>query len=81
MPITLSDRSPSSDRDRRERLGISADDLAARAGISTQELTSYEQARSEADANPTIGMKVADALDAFEHEISSDETDESEARD
>ena len=81
MPITLSDRSPSSDRDRRERLGISADDLAARAGISTQELTSYEQARSEADANPTIGMKVVDALDAFEREISSDETDESEARD
>ena len=67
--ITLSDHSPAMDRDRRERLGVSLDDLAARAGISAQELTSYEQAKSEADGNPTVAMKVADALDAFEAEI------------
>lgn len=68
MPIKISDRSPAADRDRRERLGISVDDLAARAGITAQELTTYEQAKSEADANPSTAMKVIDALDAFETE-------------
>ena len=68
MPIKISDRSPAADRDRRERLGISVDDLAIRAGITAQELTTYEQAKSEADANPSTAMKVIDALDAFETE-------------
>lgn len=67
--ITLTDHTPAMDRNRRERLGISADDLAARAGISPQELTSYEQAKSEADGNPTTAMKIADALDAIEAEM------------
>lgn len=79
MPIIISDRSPSSDRDRREQLGISTDDLAARAGISPQELTTYEQAKSEADGNPTIAVKVGDALDAFEQEINSNDEDGSTA--
>ena len=70
MPIKISDRSPAADRDRRERLGISVDDLAARAGITAQELTTYEQAKSEADANPATAMKVIEALDAFESEQS-----------
>jgi transcriptional regulator with XRE-family HTH domain len=65
-PIPIIDRLPGADRDRRERLGISVDDLAARAGISPQELAAHEQARSEADINPSVAMKVADALDAFE---------------
>jgi transcriptional regulator with XRE-family HTH domain len=76
MPIPISDRSPASDRDRRELLGVSVDDLAARAGISAQELTNYEQAKSEADGNPTVAMKVADALDAFEREIGNNGSDE-----
>ena len=53
MPIKISDRSPAADRDRRERLGISVDDLAIRAGITAQELTTYEQAKSEADREGT----------------------------
>ncbi len=76
MPIPISDRSPSSDRDRREQLGISIDDLAARAGISAQDLTNYEQAKSEADGNPTVAMKIADALDAFEREINDQGVEE-----
>jgi transcriptional regulator with XRE-family HTH domain len=75
MPIRISDRSPASDRDRRELLGISADDLAARAGITPQELTTYEQARTEADGNPTIAMKVSDALEAFENELQDGDDD------
>ncbi|QQR38330.1 helix-turn-helix domain-containing protein [Devosia rhizoryzae] len=69
MTINITDRSPASDRDRREQLGISVDDLAARAGISVDELTAYEHAKSESDGNPTIAMKVADALDRFERDI------------
>ena len=65
-PITLTDRTPSGDRDRRERLGISVDDLAAQAGISTQELTSYEHAKSADDVNMSIAYKIGDALDALE---------------
>ena len=76
MPMTISDRSPSSDRDRREQLGISVDDLAARAGISPQELTTYEQAKSEADGNPTVAMKVSDALDAFQRDIEDEDGSE-----
>ena len=72
-PISLTNRSPAMDRDRRERLGISADDLAARAGITPQELTTYEQAKSETDAHPTTAMKVGDALDAFEDEEEEEE--------
>lgn len=79
MPIQLSDRSPASDRDRREQLGISADDFAARAGITPQELTAYEQTKSEADGNPTIAMKVGDALDRLESEFASGDDDEAEA--
>jgi len=75
MTISITDRSPASDRDRRERLGISADDLAARAGISSQELTAYEHAKSEVDASPTVAMKVGDALDAFEREIDQADND------
>ena len=78
MRIPLTDHSPVADRDRRERLGITLDDLAARAGISPQELTSYEQAKSERDASPTVAMKVADALDAFESEV-EDGSEEPEA--
>lgn len=66
--ITITDHSPATDRDRRERLGVSVDDLAARAGITPQELTTYEQAKSEADANPALAMKIRDALDAMEQE-------------
>lgn len=69
MTINITDHSPASDRDRREYLGISAADLAARAGISVDELTAYEHAKSEGDGNPTIAMKVADALDEFERDI------------
>ena len=75
MTIKITDRSPSADRDRREQLGISADDLAARAGITAQELTSYEQAKSETDANPTVAMKVGDALDAFEQDITAEDNE------
>lgn len=71
MAIKITDRSPSADRERREQLGISADDLAARAEISAQELTSYEQAKSETDANPAVAMKIGDALDALENELKS----------
>ena len=77
-PLTLTDHSPTMDRDRRERLGITVDDLAAQAGISPQDLTTYEQAKSEADGNPTIAMKVSDALDVFESKIEGD-NDEPEA--
>ena len=69
MTINISGRSPASDREHRERLGISAGDFAARAGISDQELTTYEHSKTEADANPAIAVKVADTLDAFEREI------------
>lgn len=68
MAISITGRTPAADVDRRERLGISADDLAARAGISAQELAAYEQAKSEADANPTVAMRVGDALDELERE-------------
>jgi ribosome-binding protein aMBF1 (putative translation factor) len=64
--IRLTDRTPAGDRDRRERLGISVDDLAAQAGITPQELTTYEQAKSAEDAIPSISGKVSDALDALE---------------
>lgn len=67
-PITITDRSPATDRARRERLGIGAEDFAARAGISSTELATYEQAKSEADANSTIAMRVSAALDALEAE-------------
>lgn len=72
-PIPIVDRSPMADRERREQLGISVDDLAASAGISTQELMAHEQARSEADVNPSIAMKIADALDSFERTISEND--------
>jgi transcriptional regulator with XRE-family HTH domain len=72
MTINISDHSPASDRDCREQLGITAENLSARAGISTQELMSYEHAKSETDANPMVAMKIADALDAFEREIIED---------
>lgn len=65
-PIAITDRTPATDRDRRERLGIGAEDFAARAGISSTELATYEQAKSEADANPAIAMGVNAALDALE---------------
>lgn len=77
MTINITDRAPSADRERREQLGLSVDDLAARAGISAEELSAYEHAKSEADANPTVAMKIGDALDAFESEIS--DTDDTEA--
>lgn len=69
MPINITGRSPAADRDRRERLGISADDLAARVGISAQELAAYEHAKSEADANPAVALRVSEVLDALEGEI------------
>ncbi len=72
-PIPIVDRSPMMDRERREQLGISVDDLAARAGISTQELMAHEQAKSEADVNPSTAMKIADALDSFERTTSGDD--------
>lgn len=66
--ITITDRSPATDRARRERLGIGAEDFAVRAGISSTELATYEQAKSEAHANSTIAMRVGAALDALEAE-------------
>lgn len=72
-PLPLSDRSPAMDRDRRERLGVSLDDVAARAGITAEELTAYEHAKTEADANPSIAMKVGDALDEFERATEVDD--------
>ena len=64
--IHITDRAPASDRDRRERLGVSVDDLAAKAGISPEELVAYEQASSEEDAVLSIAFKVGDALDELE---------------
>jgi predicted transcriptional regulator len=66
--IPIIDRSPAMDRERREQLGVSVDDLAARAGVSPQELAAYEQARAEGDVNPSLAMKIADALDAVERD-------------
>ncbi len=71
-PIPIIDRSPMADRERREQLGVSVDDLAARAGISTQDLMAHEQAKREADVNPSIAMKIADALDSLERTSSDD---------
>ena len=73
MPISLSDVSPAMNRDRREQLGLTLDDLAARAGVDPQDLTAYEHAKSAADANPTVALKIGDALDAFESEIATDD--------
>ena len=70
--IAITDQSPATDRDRRERLGASVDDLAALAGITPQELTTYELAKSEADANPALAMKIRDALDAMEQQAEGD---------
>lgn len=70
-PIAITGRSPATDRARRERLGIGAEDFAARAGISSTELATYEQAQSEADANSTIAMRISAALDALEAEQNS----------
>jgi transcriptional regulator with XRE-family HTH domain len=67
-PIRLTERSPAEDRGRRERLGISVDDLAAQAGITPQELSTYEQAKSADDVNMSIAYKIGDVLDALEAE-------------
>lgn len=75
MTINITDRSPASDRDRREQLGISADDLAGRAGISVEELIAYEHAKSESDSNPTVAMKLADALDELERDMNAAKED------
>jgi hypothetical protein len=62
-PITITDRSPATDRAQRERLGIGAENFAARAGISSTELATYEQAKSEADAR--IATRISAALDVW----------------
>jgi transcriptional regulator with XRE-family HTH domain len=61
-------------RQRREQLGLSVDDLAARADVSVQALTAYEQAGGAGAADLLVEARVAKALDDAEAELDSGTT-------
>jgi transcriptional regulator with XRE-family HTH domain len=68
------DRSAADDRDRRERLGLSVDDLAAEADLNSAALVAYEQTRPGEQPDLVVGQKVREALDRLEARIAPDAT-------
>lgn len=60
--------SPAEDRNRRERLGLSVDDLAAAAEIDSASLVAYEQTNAGSEPDLVVRQKVGEALTRLEAE-------------
>lgn len=69
FPANPLERSPKGDHNRRLSLGLDADEFAATAGISVEELKHYEFADTEEIDDPEIAAKVGRALEQLEANI------------
>jgi hypothetical protein len=63
-------RSPKGDHNRRLSLGIDADEFAATAGISVDDLKHYEFADTDEISDPVIAEKVGRTLERLEAKVS-----------
>ena len=66
MPKPGESMGPKGDHNRRLALGVDADELAARAGITLKELQDYEGTWPDHEYDRTVAMKVAEVLSQLE---------------
>jgi hypothetical protein len=66
FPHDPHERSPKGDHNRRLSLGLDADEFAATAGITVDDLKHYEFADMDEISDPTIAQKVGRALERLE---------------
>ncbi len=69
FPANPHERSPKGDHNRRLSLGLEADEFAATAGISPQELKHYEFADVDEISDPLVAQKIGRALEELEANI------------
>jgi hypothetical protein len=69
FPANPLERSPKGDHNRRLSLGLDADEFAATAGVSVEELKHYEFADMEEISDPAVAEKVGRALERLEANI------------
>ena len=62
----LRDRQPKGDHNRRLSLGLDADEFAAEAGVTVDELREYEQTAPDHDFDLDIARRVGAALERLE---------------
>lgn len=69
FPNNPYERSPKGDHNRRLSLGLDADEFAATAGVSVDDLKHYEFADMEEISDPTVAQKVGMALERLESNV------------
>jgi hypothetical protein len=69
FPSNPYERSPKGDHNRRLSLGLDADEFAATAGVSVDELKHYEFADMEEISDPAVAEKVGRTLERLEATI------------
>lgn len=70
FPANPLERSPKGDHNRRLSLGLDADEFAATAGVSVEELKHYEFTERDQIDDPAIADKIGRALERLEANIS-----------
>ena len=65
-PIYPAERQPKGDQNRRLSLGLEADDFAAAAGISLDQLKAYENTGPDHDFDIEVARRVGAALERLE---------------
>lgn len=66
FPANPAERSPKGDHNRRLALAIDPDVFAAEAGITTEQLRTYEQTGPDEKFDPLIADRVGQALEMME---------------
>jgi transcriptional regulator with XRE-family HTH domain len=69
FPANPNERSPKGDHNRRLSLGLDADEFAATAGVSIDELKHYEFADTEEIYDASVAARVGEALERLEANI------------
>jgi transcriptional regulator with XRE-family HTH domain len=69
FPANPNERSPKGDHNRRLSLGISADEFAATAGVSSEALRHYEFANVDDAPDPDVAERVGRALERLEASV------------
>jgi hypothetical protein len=66
VPSDPSDREPKGDHNRRLSLGLDLDQFAAEAGVTAEQLKSYEMTLPDEKFDLDVAQRVGDALERLE---------------
>ena len=73
FPANPAERQPKSDHNRRLSLGLDAEDFAAAAGITVEELKDYENTWPDHKFSPIVAERVGVALERLENQLPNSE--------